>query len=223
MNPYDCPRTIRPTTPVIGRPSGGSGHDDGLPVRVTRVFSFTAVIAPRTRTAISGLISTSRLGTPRIDSDRFRCRLALLGDAGRHEPSADDDEDQKRSELAQRSRGVTQRHLKATLRSHEEQGAAKNELPPRRRSHGILRRGIRVAGSPPVTGGTAVYRTPHRIHRNQRLELLDCSSSSARSMRSHFGQRGISALVRCGASRRDDGHGINVSLPRNRLGECGRN
>ena len=45
------PRTTRPTTPVIGRPSGGSGRD-GLVLRVTRVFSFTAVIARRTRRPI---------------------------------------------------------------------------------------------------------------------------------------------------------------------------
>ena len=66
----------------------------------------------------------------------------------------------------------------------------------------------------PVPAVAVYLIAPHRIHRNQRPELPDCSSSSARSMRSHVGQRGISDPVRVGVcgcpspSRRDGGRRI---------------
>ena len=75
----------------------------------------------------------------------------------------------------------------------------------------------------------AVYLMPHRVHRNQRSELPDCSSSSTQSTRRHFMQGGISDSVRFGVwrwpspPRRGGCRGMACPFQGMASGECERN
>ena len=113
------------------------------------------------------------------------------------------------SNLSQSRRTRRRRHATSSMRGHS---SIDGRRPARRRlCIAVSRKSMVASASAPECAlafiarwgcsATAVYLRPHRVHRNQRSALPDCSSSSTRSTRWHFMQGGNSDHVRLGVWR----------------------